>query len=178
MLTSVRGLKVPTWNAGDRCFSLSVPAVNEQWTSSYWHFQTIRVTKRRNSAFVSVISRRVDVKTSLSRFFLFPPFSLLFFVRFQTDRSFLSFLSFPFLLILRLSSYAFLLSFKLNPFLLTNSTPPTISLPLSLYRKIFRRFLSFLTISYYWNCQDIRLETSKRRSFYRTCSSIQMKMKE
>lgn len=147
MLTSVRGLKVPTWNAGDRCFSLSIPAVNEQWTSSYWHFQTIRVTKRRNSAFVSVISRRVDVKTSLSRFFLFPFHSPCYFssafkpiVRSSRPFHFVSslFPIFP-------RPYAFLLSFK---------SPATISLPLlSLYREIFRLFLSFLTISYYLNCQ-------------------------
>lgn len=155
MLTSVRGLKVPTWNADDRCFSLSIPAVNEQWTSSYWHFQTIRVTKRRNSAFVSVISRRVDVKTSLSRFFLFPfhspcYFSSAFKPIVRSSRSF-HFVSSLFSIFLR--PYAYLLSFKLNPCLLTNSTPPTISLPLSLYREIFPLFLPFLTISYYLNRQ-------------------------
>lgn len=80
--TNVPASKVLRGSPRVRCFSFSPHFPGEQWASSYWHFQTIHVTERRNST-AGAVSERIDIKMSLSCFSI----SSISFATFSSPRS-------------------------------------------------------------------------------------------
>lgn len=112
MLTNVRGLKVPTWNTSDCCFSASIRLLTDNGLPRIGIFRPIHVTRRRNSALM-VVSRRVDVKMSLFRFFIFHYSPFYFHPFFKRECSFFNFIpslfhfSSSFLLVLFLNKFCF-----------------------------------------------------------------------